>query len=333
MTQIPSTDLTERLRILEDTRQLKQLAIAFLHPERPVEVDSTFCARCYFDRFSAPQQETFEEAEERHMALTDAAALKRLAIDYAHPEIGVETSDSLACARCYFDRDSAPKQESMEDAEERHLILEDVKHLRRAAFDYMHPEVGVVTSDPTATARCFFNRASAAEQESTEDAEERHMALADAAALKRLAIDYMHPELGVVTSDPTATARCFFDRASAAEQESTEDAEERHTALADAAALKRLAIDYMHPELGVVTSDPTATARCFFDRHSAPFIKDTITSRTTKAVVPKKAFKTVSIMKDTGVKTIETHLGSSIRKSASAVHLYGLDNNDDPAFF
>ena len=279
MTQIPSTDLTERLRILEDTRQLKQLAIAFLHPERPVEVDSTFCARCYFDRFSAPQQETFEEAEERHMALTDAAALKRLAIDYAHPEIGVETSDSLACARCYFDRDSAPKQESMEDAEERHLILEDVKHLRRAAFDYMHPEVGVVTSDPTATARCFFNRASAAEQESTEDAEERHMALADAAALKRLAIDYMHPELGVVTSDPTATARCFFDR------------------------------------------------------HSAPFIKDTITSRTTKAVVPKKAFKTVSIMKDTGVKTIETHLGSSIRKSASAVHLYGLDNNDDPAFF
>eukprot|EP00979_Chaetoceros_neogracilis_P003248 scaffold575_cov158-Chaetoceros_neogracile.AAC.3 len=157
-------DLTERLRILEDTRQLKQLAIAFLHPERPVEVDSTFCARCYFDRFSAPQQETFEEAEERHMALTDAAALKRLAIDYAHPEIGVETSDSVACARCYFDRDSAPKQESMEDAEERHLILEDVKHLRRAAFDYMHPEVGVVTSDPTATARCFFNRASAAEQ-------------------------------------------------------------------------------------------------------------------------------------------------------------------------
>merc|ERR1740117_202193 len=122
------------------------------------------------------------------------------------------------------------------------MILDDAKNLRRAAFDYMHPELGVVTSDPTANARCYFDRASAPQQESMEEAEEHRMVLADAAALKRLAIDYMHPELGVVTSDPTANARCFFDRASAAEQESTEDAEERHMALAEAAVLKRLAI-------------------------------------------------------------------------------------------
>eukprot|EP01083_Nonionella_stella_P257487 881317_1 len=79
------------------------------------------------------------------------------------------------------------------------------------------------------------------------------MALADAAALKQAAVDYLHPELGVVTSDATASARCFFDRASAPEQESVEESEYRIMALADAAALKQAAVDYLHPELGVVT--------------------------------------------------------------------------------
>jgi hypothetical protein len=268
LTQLLSTELIERLRILEDARQLKQLAAAFLHPERPVEVESTLCARCYFDRHSAPEQESNEEAEERRAVLEDAAALKRLAVDYMHPEIHVESSDMTSCARCYFDRPSVPQQESVEDAEERALILEDVKSLRRAAFEYLHPEVGVVTSDPIATARCYFDRPSAIVQESVEEVEERRMALADAAALKRLAVDYMHPELGVVTSDPTVTARCYFGRASAVEQESNEVVEERIMALADASALKRLAVDYMHPEVGVVSSN-TATARCYFDRFSA----------------------------------------------------------------
>ena len=144
MTQLLSTELIERLRILEDARQLKQLAAAFLHPERPVEVESTSCARCYFDRHSAPEQESNEEAEERRAVLEDAAALKRLAVDYMHPEMHVESSDMTSCARCYFDRPSVPQQESVEDAEERALILEDVKSLRRAAFEYLHPEVNLV---------------------------------------------------------------------------------------------------------------------------------------------------------------------------------------------
>merc|ERR1712007_383575 len=122
--------------------------------------------------------------------------------------------------------------------------LADAVALKKLAVDYMHPELGVVTSDPTATARCYFDRASAPEQESIEEAEERAMALADAVALKKLAVDYMHPELGVVTSDLTATARCYFDRASAPDQESIEEAEERAMALADAVALKKLAVDY-----------------------------------------------------------------------------------------
>merc|ERR1711976_104886 len=91
------------------------------------------------------------------------------------------------------------------------------------------------------------------------EAEYRQQVFEDAAALKQLAVDYSHPEIGVVTSDPAATARCYFDRPSAPEQESLEEAEYRQQVLEDAAALKQLAVDYAHPEIGVVTSDPAAT--------------------------------------------------------------------------
>eukprot|EP01083_Nonionella_stella_P257486 881316_1 len=122
------------------------------------------------------------------------------------------------------------------------MALADATALKKLAIDYMHPEIPVVTTDATSTARCYFDRASAPEQESVEEAEESAMVLADAAALKKLAIDYMHPEIPVVTTDATSTARCYFDRASAPEQESVEEAEESAMVLADAAALKKLAI-------------------------------------------------------------------------------------------
>eukprot|EP01083_Nonionella_stella_P304160 1055703_1 len=263
-------ELAERLRILDDAKKLKALAVAFLHPEKPVEVDATACARCYFDRPSAPEQEDIEETEYRRQVLEDAAALKKLAFDYAHPEVKVVSSDATATARCYFDRASAPEQESLEEADYRHQVLADAAALKKLAIDYAHPEVGVESSDPTATARCYFDRASAPVQESLEETEYRRQVLEDAAALKQLAVDYAHPEIGVVNTDATATARCYFDRASAPEQESLEEVEYRQQVLADAAALKKLAIDYAHPELGVVTSDPAATARCYFDRASAP---------------------------------------------------------------
>ena len=151
----------ERLRILEDAKKLKQLAVAFLHPEKPVEVDATLPARCYFNRPSAPEQENAEESAYRKQILEDTAALKRHAVDYMHPELGVYESDSTVTARCYFNRPSAPEQESMEEAEERRMVLEDSAALKRLAVDYMHPELGVVTSDPTATGRCYFDRPSA----------------------------------------------------------------------------------------------------------------------------------------------------------------------------
>jgi len=260
---------------LEDAAALKKLAIDYAHPELGVVTsDPTATARCYFDRASAPEQEDSEEAEYRRQVLEDAAALKKLAVDYAHPELGVVTSDPTATARCYFDRASAPEQEDTEEADYRRQVLEDAAALKKLAVDYAHPELGVVTTDPSVTARCYFDRASAPQQEDSEEDEYRRQVLEDAAALKKLAIDYAHPELGVVTSDPTATARCYFDRASAAEQEGLEEAEYRRQALEDAAALKKLAIDYAHPELGVVTSDPSASARCYFDRVSAPQQED-----------------------------------------------------------
>jgi len=70
--------------------------------------------------------------------------------------------------------------------------------------------------------------------------------------MKKLASDYMHPEVGVETSDATACARNYFTRASAAEQED-EDAEERALVLAKASALMKLSSDYIHPEVGAVT--------------------------------------------------------------------------------
>merc|ERR1712038_1453877 len=149
-----------------------------------------------------------------------------------------------------------------------------------------------------------------------------------------LAVDYMHPEIGVVASGPTAAARCYFDRASAPEQESVEDAEERAMALADAAALKKLAVDYMHPEIGVVASDPTTRARCYFDRPSAPMeIGSKSSSSPSPPKVSAKKIVTKTVPAPT-VKTVESAVDTSgIVKSVSAVQLYGLDEDHcDPSF-
>jgi len=133
----------------------------------------------------------------------------------------------------------------------------------------MHPEIPVAVTDPSATARCYFDRPSAPEVECVEDAEIRAQVLADMVMMKKAAVDYMHPEIPVVITDPFATARCYFERHSAPEVESFEEAEYRTQVLADMISLKKLAADYMHPELPAAVTDPFATARCYFDRHSA----------------------------------------------------------------
>ena len=113
--------------------------------------------------------------------------------------------------------------------------------LRQAARQYLYPEESVVSSDATSYGRCYFGRYSAIEQESVEESEEHQNLLNDALALKRLAMDYMHPEVRIVTSDLAACARCYFDSISAVRQDSYEEAEEQHKILVDALNLKILA--------------------------------------------------------------------------------------------
>jgi uncharacterized Rossmann fold enzyme len=263
--------LAERRRILGDARALKSLAVAFLHPEAPVNTtDGAVFGRNYFNRASAPEVEDDEFADERAEVLAEAAALKKLAVDYMHPEVGVTNVDGAAFGRNYFNRASAPEVEDDDFADERAEVLAEAAALKKLAVDYMHPEVGVTNVDGAAFGRNYFNRASAPEVEDVELANERATVLAEAAALKKLAVDYMHPEVGVTNVDGAAFGRNYFNRASAPEVEDIELANERAAVLAEAAALKKLAVDYMHPEVGVTNVDGCAFGRNYFNRASAP---------------------------------------------------------------
>jgi len=89
--------------------------------------------------------------------LSDAAALKKLAVDYAHPEIAVSTTDPSVCARNYFSRFSALEEEGDRVMEERGQVLADVIKLKTLAIAYAHPEHGVTTTDAAAFGRNYFN--------------------------------------------------------------------------------------------------------------------------------------------------------------------------------
>jgi hypothetical protein len=262
-------DAQERELILQDLRRLKSQAQDYMHPERPVTVDATATARCYFDRPSAPERETFGAAEERARILAEAKALKSQAQVWMHPEAPVKVDATTATARCYFDRPSAPERETFGAAEERARILAEAKQLKSQAELWMHPEAPLAVDAATATARCYFDRPSAPEQESFGAAEERTRVMAEAKQLKAQANLWMHPERPVETTDPTAFGRNYFDRPSATERETFGAAEERARILAEAKQLKAQAELWRHPE-APLEIDATATARCYFDRASAP---------------------------------------------------------------
>eukprot|EP00527_Entomoneis_sp_CCMP2396_P001283 CAMPEP_0198154908 /NCGR_PEP_ID=MMETSP1443-20131203/68855_1 /TAXON_ID=186043 /ORGANISM="Entomoneis sp., Strain CCMP2396" /LENGTH=626 /DNA_ID=CAMNT_0043821625 /DNA_START=9 /DNA_END=1889 /DNA_ORIENTATION=- len=259
----------ERLRILNDSHILKEVACFFLHPEAPIGKDAFACARCYFDRASAPVVQE-EEGEERARIFEETKALKSLAVDYMHPELPVKTTDPTIFGRNYFSRPSAPEQEQQELAEEREYVLAEAKQLKKLAVDYMHPERPVVTEDPTLFGRNYFSRYSAEEQEMGPG--ERDLVLNDMKQLKKFAVHYMHPELPVVTEDPTLFGRNYFTRASAPSQEN--DVNDRDMIMEDMKQLRKLAIDYMHPERPVVTEDQTLFGRNYFCRASAPEQED-----------------------------------------------------------
>ena len=202
----PDEEWEEYKQILMDARKLKTLASYHLHPEAPVKADGFATARCFFDRFSAPQE---EDADEHAKIMEDMAALKKLAVDFMHPELPVVTTDPYACGRNYFTRPSAPEQ--VEDADEHAKIMEDLAALKKLAVDFMHPELPVVTTDPYAWGRNYFTRPSASQQEDSDLAAEREQVLADAKALGKWAEFYAHPEKKVET-DAFAGGRNYFSR-------------------------------------------------------------------------------------------------------------------------
>jgi hypothetical protein len=274
--------LAERLRILDDARSLKILAMAHLHPEKVSfnrhflleGTDPAVFGRNYFDRYSAPETEEFEVAEERARVLAEAAALKKSAADYSHPEVGVTSTDGACFGRDYFTRYSAPETEDDEFADERAEIMEETAALKKLAVDHFYPEIGVKAADATLFGRNYFNRYSAPETEDCEVAEERARVLAEAAALKKSAVDYSHPEVGVKAADGACFGRNYFNRYSAPETEDDEFVDERAEIMEEMAVLKKLAADYFHPEIGVKAADATLFGRNYFNRYSAPETED-----------------------------------------------------------
>ncbi|GKY92042.1 hypothetical protein MPSEU_000175800 [Mayamaea pseudoterrestris] len=265
---VPEVDAEEQNAIFNDLAALKKLAKDYLHPEAFIETDPAVFGRNYFDRPSAVPKMDENDAEERAQILSEAKALKQLAVDYMHPELSVVTSDPTAFGRNYFTRPSAIEQDVSEDEAERVCIMQDLKALKQLAKEYMHPELPVMTTDPTACGRNYFSHASASDQADVELEAERVRMERDLKALKQLAKDYLHPELPVMTLDPFACGRNYFSRASAPEFDA-ENEEERTRIMQDMKSLKQLAKDYMHPELPVKTLDPFACGRNYFSRASA----------------------------------------------------------------
>jgi xylose isomerase len=260
----------ERAKIMEEAAALKKAAMGYMHPEIGVTTDPECFGRNYFNRASAPETEDDELADERAEILAEAAALKKSAVAYMHPEVGVTSTDGAAFGRNYFNRPSAPETEDDEFADERAEILAEAAALKQLAVDYMHPEIGVTATDATLFGRNYFNRPSAPDTEDAKEAEERARILAEAVSLKKSAVDYMYPEVGVISSDGACFGRNYFNRPSAPDTEDAEEAEERAVVLAEAASLKKSAVDYMHPEVGVTSSDGACFGRNYFNRPSAP---------------------------------------------------------------
>jgi hypothetical protein len=209
---VDEDDEEEREAIMQELAALKKTAVAFLHPEKPLEVDPTVFGRSYYSRASAPDKDSFAAAEHRAQMVQEAAKLKSMATQFLHPELPVATAPT-AFGRNYFARPSAPEYESTtEESVERSAVLDEAKLLSKLAGDYMHPEAAL-NADAACFGRNFFGRYSADE---VYDEADKSQVVAEAKALKNLAVIFRHPEAPVATEDPAARGRSYFARASAA---------------------------------------------------------------------------------------------------------------------
>jgi cell fate (sporulation/competence/biofilm development) regulator YmcA (YheA/YmcA/DUF963 family) len=237
--------------------------VDYLHPEKPVAVSPEAFGRNYFTRASAEPQDDEEVAAERTLVLEEMSALKKLSVDYLHPEKPVSV-DAEVFGRNYFSRVSAePQDEDSFDAE-RDLVLQDMEQLKNVASDHLHPEKPVAVAGEV-FGRNYFSRASAALEET--DEAERSSIMKELAALKKLAVEFQHPEKPV-TVDPTVFGRNYFSRGSAEQEMGGEFEAERMRIMEDMTALKKSAVDYLHPEKSVAV-DAEVFARNYFNRPSA----------------------------------------------------------------
>jgi len=257
-----------REAILADARALKELAVAYAHPELGVTTNG-LQARCFFERASAlglydqDQDQDQGRVSEvgRQAILNDAKALSELAAHYALTAAAL-VGGFQSSSRCYFDRASAPERSDADLEAERASILADALALTKTAVDYAHPEMPVTTNG--VPSNNYFQRVNAPE-DADDDEEARAEILADCAALKQFAVDYMHPEVPVTTNG--VPSNNYFQRVNAPE-DADDDEEARAEILADCAALKQLAVDYMHPEVPVTTNG--VPSNNFFQRVNAP---------------------------------------------------------------
>ncbi|GMH47861.1 hypothetical protein TrRE_jg6025 [Triparma retinervis] len=284
----------ERAKVLEIARQQREVARWYLHPEDPVP--SSLGARCFFDRASsditylnevdetAPKGivdvETADEMQERDECLAAAAEMKETVSWYLHPERPVITSGNTA--RCYFGRassditylnevdETAPKGivdvETADEMQERAECLAAAAEMKETVSWYHHPSTPLKV-DPVSSGRNYFGRASAPEQMSVEDADDMAECLAAATEMKERISWYHHPSTPLKV-DPVSSGRNYFGRASAPEQMEDDDADDMAECLEAAREMKEKVSWYLHPERPVTTNGNTA--RCFFDRASAP---------------------------------------------------------------
>merc|ERR1711957_557034 len=133
-------------------------------------VDSTCFGRNYFNSLDVDES---NDDNERKAVLAEVSALKKLAVDYHHPEVGVEFVDPACFGRNYF-------KSAQVDAD-REQVLADAAAFQKLATDYYHPEVGVESVDSTCFGRNYLNNLDVDE---SIDHNERKTIFAEAAALK-----------------------------------------------------------------------------------------------------------------------------------------------------
>jgi len=254
-------EFNERRFILADCRKLKLAANAYLHPEN--EIPSSLACRCYFERVSAPDVLSRDEADEQANLFLATFATKTQARNFLHPEDEVKVEDATLFGRNFFGREAAPVTMEEDDDGEHVLILADSEKLKEAAADYFQRERSVASVDPVALGRNFFNRPSAQKCVSEDEAEEMQHILADVVALREVSLYAAHPEKKVMLTDPALLGRNFYTRPSTHTTDPQED-EERERVLGEACEMKELSKAYFHPEDVVLDTDATIYGRNFF---------------------------------------------------------------------